>query len=82
MERQAKGSFAANITGMSAGLTDREREMLLLIRLGKTNAEIASITGLSVNTVKTHMKSLFKKLHVRNRTEASHAVLPETNSLN
>jgi DNA-binding CsgD family transcriptional regulator len=67
---------------MSAQLTDRERELLLLIRFGKTNAEIASITGLSVNTVKTHMKSLFKKLHVRNRTEASHAALPGIDALN
>ncbi|MDZ4823919.1 MAG: LuxR C-terminal-related transcriptional regulator [Flavobacteriales bacterium] len=53
-------------------LTERERQILLLIRLGKKNEEIAEALDLSVNTVKTHMKSLFKKLNVRNRTEASH----------
>ena len=51
--------------------TPREREILLLIRLGKTNEEISTILGVSLNTVKTHIKHLFKKLKVRNRTEAS-----------
>jgi DNA-binding NarL/FixJ family response regulator len=53
-------------------LSERERQVLLLIRLGKKNDEIADTMGISVNTVKTHLKSLFKKLKVRNRTEASH----------
>lgn len=52
-------------------LTNREREILMLIRMGKTNAEIAGHLELSINTVKTHAKNLFRKLGVRNRTEAS-----------
>lgn len=52
-------------------LTSRERDILMLLRLGKTNDEIANQLGLSVNTVKTHLKNLFRKLEVRNRTEAS-----------
>ncbi|MGB0137255.1 MAG: response regulator transcription factor [Flavobacteriales bacterium] len=40
-------------------------------RLGKTNAEIARDLELSINTVKTHTKHLFRKLGARNRTEAS-----------
>ena len=59
----------------SIDLSERERQILLLIRLGKKNKEIAEDLGLSVNTVDTHMKSLFKKLNVRNRTEASHIKL-------
>lgn len=51
-------------------LTSRERDILLLLRMGKTNGEIAAQLDLSVNTVKTHLKNLFKKLRVRNRTEA------------
>lgn len=56
---------------MTSELTKREQDILLLIRLGKTNAEIARDLELSINTVKTHAKNLFRKLGVRNRTEAS-----------
>ena len=52
-------------------LTPREREILLLIRLGKTNKEIASTLKISENTVKTHLKHVFHKLNVSNRTQAS-----------
>jgi RNA polymerase sigma factor (sigma-70 family) len=54
-----------------AELTPREREVLLLLRLGKTYAEIAAHLQMSDNTVKTHLKSIYKKLGVRNRTEAA-----------
>lgn len=52
-------------------LTNRERDILLLIRLGKTNKQVADELGVSVNTVKTHMKNLFAKLKVHNRTQAT-----------
>lgn len=52
-------------------LTTREQEILLLIRLGKTNKEVAADLGVSVNTIKTHMKNLFAKLEVSNRTQAT-----------
>jgi DNA-binding NarL/FixJ family response regulator len=52
-------------------LTKRQRDILLLIRLGKTNKEVAQDLGLSVNTVKTHLKNLFGKLQVTNRTQAT-----------
>ena len=51
-------------------LTPKENEVLLLLRMGKTNSEIAETLEISMNTVKTHMKSLYKKLNARNRTEA------------
>lgn len=52
-------------------LTQRQRDILLLLRLGKTNDEIANELQISVNTVKTHLKSLFVKLEVSNRTQAT-----------
>ena len=51
-------------------LTPKENEVLLLLRLGKSNSEIATTLAISINTVKTHMKSVYKKLEARNRTEA------------
>jgi DNA-binding NarL/FixJ family response regulator len=53
-------------------ISTRERQMLLMLRLGKKNQEIASELGISENTVKTHLSSLFKKIGAGNRTQASH----------
>ncbi len=52
-------------------LTEREREVLALIARGRTNPEIGRELFLSVDTVKTHVQSLFRKLDVRNRTQAA-----------
>ncbi len=51
-------------------LTEREREVLGLMASGATNREIAGSLYLSPNTVKEHTSGLFRKLEVRNRTEA------------
>ncbi|GAB4407282.1 MAG: hypothetical protein OHK0039_09680 [Bacteroidia bacterium] len=51
-------------------LTQREAELLDLICEGFTNREMAEATFVSVNTIKTHLKNLYLKLQVRNRTEA------------
>ena len=45
----------------------REREIIELVARGSTNAEIASELGISVNTVRTHLQSLFSKLQVQSR---------------
>jgi DNA-binding NarL/FixJ family response regulator len=50
-------------------LTDREREILVEIGLGHTNAEIASRLFLSEGTVKTHITHLFGKLAATNRVQ-------------
>ena len=52
-------------------LTDRERDVLRLIAEGLTNQEIADRLVISLNTVKTHVKSIYHKLDVRNRAEAA-----------
>jgi len=51
-------------------LSAREIEVLNLIYLGYTNAYIAEILGLSVNTIKNHIHKILKKLRVGNRTQA------------
>jgi DNA-binding NarL/FixJ family response regulator len=51
-------------------LTDREREVLVLIGEGKTNAEIAGALIVGEGTVKTHINNLFAKLGLRDRAAA------------
>ena len=51
-------------------LTRRELEILSSLAAGRTNKEIAANAGVSVNTVKFHIKNLFEKLNVNNRGQA------------
>ena len=51
-------------------LTRREREILQLIAQGKTNKEISKMLFISTETVKSHIKNIFKKLNIKNRVEA------------
>jgi two-component system response regulator DesR len=52
------------------GLSDRERSVLELMASGQTNPEIADALHLSKHTVKEHTSAVYRKLGVRNRTEA------------
>jgi DNA-binding NarL/FixJ family response regulator len=52
-------------------LSDREREVLILVARGLTNQQIARELFLSVSTVKAHIQGVFQKLNLPNRTEAA-----------
>ncbi len=52
-------------------LTNREAEVLCSIAAGTSNKEIARKLYISQTTVKTHVRNIFGKLHVKSRTEAA-----------
>lgn len=54
---------------MLATLTSREREVVLAIAAGKSNAELARDLCMSVATVKAHVSHILAKLHLGNRTQ-------------
>ena len=52
-------------------LTQREKEILKAIIDGRSNKEISDALFISIETVKSHIKSIYQKLQVRNRVEAA-----------
>lgn len=64
--------FAHSLEGKSKafGLSPREREVLLQLCQGASNKEIAERLVISQKTVKSHLKSIFNKLDVNDRTQA------------
>ena len=52
-----------------AGITDREREVLRLVGLGMSNAEIAAALHITMGTAKTHVARLLAKLGARDRVQ-------------
>lgn len=53
------------------GLTSKQRRVLYWIGTGKTNWEIGRIEGLTEDGVKYHVKQIFEKINVSNRTQAA-----------
>jgi DNA-binding NarL/FixJ family response regulator len=53
-----------------AALTEREAEILTYLAKGYSNKEIANLLRLSLETVRTHLRHVYEKLHVHSRTEA------------
>jgi two-component system nitrate/nitrite response regulator NarP len=51
-------------------LTEREKTMLAALARGRTNTELAADLGISINTVKFHLRNLYEKLGLRNRSQA------------
>ena len=51
-------------------LTGREQEILAHLAKGYRNKEIADILSISMDTVRTHLRHIYEKLHVQSRTEA------------
>ena len=67
--------FAGDARGATAdpfeALSEREREVLLLLAEGLRNREIADRLVISETTVKTHVRHVLEKLRFRNRAEAA-----------
>ena len=58
-------------------LTPKEKEILQQLINGKSYKMIADVVGSSYETVRTHMKNIYAKLHVNSNTEAELKVLRE-----
>jgi DNA-binding NarL/FixJ family response regulator len=52
-------------------LTPREHEVLTLLATGCLYKEMSERLGISMNTIRTHLKRIYEKLHVQSRTEAA-----------
>jgi DNA-binding NarL/FixJ family response regulator len=68
--------------GRREGLSDRESEILALISQGKSNTEVAALTYLSPNTVKSYIRTIYRKIGVDSRTQAvlwgvKHGFMPD-----
>jgi DNA-binding NarL/FixJ family response regulator len=69
---RSRSTVGLDWPGRTEGLTDREAEVLALITQGRSNNEIAEVMYLSINTVKTYIRSAYRKIGVTGR---SHALL-------
>jgi DNA-binding NarL/FixJ family response regulator len=72
--------------GRGEGLSDRESEVLALITQGKSNADVARLTYLSPNTVKSYIRTIYRKIGVESRTQAvlwgvDHGFTPDHNRI-
>lgn len=66
LERELSGEWP----GREVGLTAREAEVLALITQGLSNQEIAQQTYLSINSVKTYIRTAYRKIEVTRRAQA------------
>jgi LuxR family maltose regulon positive regulatory protein len=64
---------AADSRAPAADLSEQERRVLRLLAAGRSNPEIAGDLVVSINTVKAHVKNIYRKLDVTNRLEAGAA---------
>lgn len=72
--------------GRGEGLTDRESEVLALITQGKNNSEVAALTFLSPNTVKSYIRTAYRKIGAASRSQAvlwgtQHGFVPDHNRI-
>ncbi|MCP9440352.1 MAG: response regulator transcription factor [Nitrospira sp.] len=72
---EAVGQTVAAEESPLSKLTEREREILACAAMGRTNKEIADQLCVSLDTVKTHLHHIYRKLSVNGRVEAVLAFL-------
>jgi DNA-binding NarL/FixJ family response regulator len=61
---------ASRLPKQTVHLSAREEEVLILLSKGYSNKEIAEQLSISAETVGSHLKHIYEKMHVRSRTEA------------
>jgi DNA-binding NarL/FixJ family response regulator len=71
VKREFKPDFSSAAPLLALGLTPRAAEALLWLAQGKTNADIATILGVTESTVKKHVQEMFEKLGVETRGAAT-----------
>jgi DNA-binding NarL/FixJ family response regulator len=67
---RAGALVAGDWPGRQEGLSAREAEVLTMIAAGFDNQEIAELSYLSINTIKTYIRTGYRKIDVRNRAQA------------
>src|ERR1700733_4328762 len=67
---RARSAPGLDWPGRGEGLSEREAEILALITQGMSNADVARLTYLSPNTVKSYIRTIYRKLCVSSRTQA------------
>jgi len=65
---------------LNSELTTRERQILELLTSGKQAREVARFLGIAENTIRTHVKNIYRKLQVKNLSQL-HALTREKNRL-
>lgn len=70
IDKLSATAFLSQEVELLPELTQRQQQILALIKTGKVNKEIANELGIGLGTVKQHVVALFKKLQVSNRTMA------------
>ena len=83
---RARSAPGLNWPGRGEGLSDRESEILALITQGKSNAEVAALTYLSPNTIKSYIRTIYRKIGAASRTQAvlwgvKHGFTPDHNRI-
>lgn len=68
--RKVINTFRESESYYSDQLTDRENTLLAFLAEGYRYKEIADKTGISIETVRTHIRNIYQKLQVQSRTEA------------
>lgn len=69
-QRYVDPTLAHSLIGDDEHLSDRERDVLVMMANGRQNKEIAAQLSLSTETVKTHIGAILRKLGAASRTEA------------
>ncbi len=64
---QARAALLKELTGCSTAVTHREKEVLKLVKDGKSNKEIANLLHIEERTVKFHVANLLKKFNASRR---------------